>query len=91
MSGITWSQQFGNFSYKKLLGESSYIVAGRGAEYLLAEAGVERTGSQFMRRVIAALVGQPEAWDYKLHSHRDNIMQTIETFAVHKCAAACVA
>lgn len=41
---------------------------------------VESVGSQFFRRVIAELIHQPNAWDYRTHPHLDNVRETIRTF-----------
>jgi ATP adenylyltransferase len=41
---------------------------------------VECVGSQFFRRVVADLVDQPTAWDYRRHPFVGNVLKTISAF-----------
>jgi ATP adenylyltransferase len=57
----------------------SYLFAGSWNCAALA-LHVECVGSQFFRRVIADLIGQPTAWDYRGHPFVENVRKTISAF-----------
>jgi ATP adenylyltransferase len=46
---------------------------------------VECVGSQFFRRVIADLIDQPTAWDYRRHPFVENVWKTISAFGKLSC------
>ncbi len=74
-TGLGWSFGRGN-AYAEIDCSQSYLVAGHGDRFLLAQS-VEAAGSQFFRKAIARLVGQEAAWDYRSHPHIENVMETI--------------
>jgi ATP adenylyltransferase len=44
-------------------------------------------GRQFFRKVVANLVGEPDAWDYRSFPFDQNVMQTIRRFSQYQNAA----
>ena len=85
-SALDWTHAAAKHAYASLPDEGSYLVTGSG-DVAAWTTNVEATGSQFFRRVIGSLSGQPEQWDYKRFSHEQNIAQTIETFRTLEGAA----
>jgi len=77
---ISWQTGEVERLYPNLAGDKSYFVAANFDTGLLAE-GVEVFGSQFFRRVIAGLVGNPESWNYQTHAFADNARKTVLAFA----------
>lgn len=75
MACLDWQEGTGN-PYELIPGAGSYFVAGKGDEYLLATQ-VESAGSQFFRRIVAALSGMPDSWDYKSYPHLANVELTL--------------
>jgi ATP adenylyltransferase len=73
--------------YPGISAGSSYLLAAEGAEAILA-GGVEAAGSQFFRKLIASMVGAPEAWNYREHQFIENVNRTLGRFsgAVKKAA-----
>jgi hypothetical protein len=76
---LNWQRGTSGTAYSQLSGENSYLVLGKGECVTIAER-VEEVGSQFLRRMIAALSGQAHSWNYRRYQHRQNIVATIETF-----------
>jgi ATP adenylyltransferase len=72
---LEWQRGTGD-PYNLITPSTSYLVAGRGHHFLLSN-GVESAGSQYFRRIIAALVGRPESWNYKTHPHLHNVEMTV--------------
>jgi ATP adenylyltransferase len=77
-SSLAWECGYGN-PYDSIARDESYLVASSGGEFILARS-VEAAGSQFFRRVIAHLAGEPSTWDYKLHPHHDNVAKTVAVY-----------
>jgi hypothetical protein len=72
---VSWLEGEGD-PYEHLTGAQSYLVAGSGGKFALAQS-VEAAGSQFFRRAIATLVGQPQCWDYRQHPFVRNAAETV--------------
>jgi ATP adenylyltransferase len=79
-SDLVWSKIVGPSSYERLCGDESYLFMACGDRQFVAK-NVEAVGSQFFRRVVAAMAGQREAWDYKAFPHINNIEMTIHNFS----------
>ena len=62
-ASLNWQEGTGS-PYTRVSTQGSYLVAGKGNQYLVAQ-NVESAGSQFFRRVVASLIGSPNTWDYK--------------------------
>jgi ATP adenylyltransferase len=75
-SYLKWHEGVGN-PYASITSNKSYLVAGGGRQFLFAST-VEAAGSQFFRRVIATLSGNPVSWNYKKHPHLNNVALTVE-------------
>ena len=74
-AGLGWSRGRGN-AYAAIDFSESYLVAGHGDQFLLAQT-VEAAGSQFFRKAIARIVLRDAAWDYRSHPHMENVAETI--------------
>ena len=85
-SSLDWQQSSPKEAYSRLTGRNSYLVIGMGNHVKITE-GVEQTGSQFLRRMVAAAIGQAEMWNYRHHPHHANIARTVETFRALESAA----
>jgi hypothetical protein len=79
-SGLAWSQLMGPSSYEILSNDESYLIMACEDRQFVAK-NVEAVGSQFFRRVIAAMAGQSDAWDYRTSPHINNIEMTIDKFS----------
>jgi ATP adenylyltransferase len=73
--GLRWSFGCGD-AYAAIDCSQSYLVAGHGDRFLLAQS-VETAGSQFFRKAIARVVDQDAAWDYRSHPYIENVVETI--------------
>lgn len=78
-SDVAWSQLAATECYKSIKRDTSYLLAGFQESVILAQS-VETVGSQFFRRIVAELVGQPHAWNYITHPHLENVTQTLVRF-----------
>ena len=58
----------------------SYLLMGSGNSASLA-VGIEKVGSQFLRRVVADLVGQSDGWNYRSHPWLGNVQKTVQAFS----------
>jgi len=76
---LDWMLSTPSEVYSSLPQHCSYLVAGGGDETISTQ-NTSSVGSQFFRRIIANLSGQPEAWNYKTHPHIENVRTTISTF-----------
>jgi hypothetical protein len=76
---LPWREGRGN-CLSSLPVEESYLVAGSGDEFIFATS-VEVAGSQFFRKIVAELVGQPTRWNYKEYPHIDNVNVTVASFS----------
>lgn len=86
-SGLDWQVLNSDSGYSRLGEDSSYLIAGSGDRVAFAE-DVDRVGSQFFRKIVASLVGLPETWDYRVHSHAGNIRETVRDFHARRDAGA---
>jgi ATP adenylyltransferase len=75
---ICW-QLSTKFNPKNVPYDASYLFAASWNCTALA-LQVECVGSQFFRRVVADLVGQPTAWDYRGYPFVENVWKTINAF-----------
>ena len=78
-SDLKWESIMSRDAFAQLITDDSYLVIGQGHRAFFA-TNVDHTGSQFLRRVIARTVGQPDIWNYRHNPQFQNIAQTIETF-----------
>jgi ATP adenylyltransferase len=78
-SNLSWQATLSSQAYGQLAKDESYLVVGQGHRAAVA-VKVDHIGSQFLRRMVAATAGQPDAWNYRHHPQSRNIAQTIETF-----------
>jgi hypothetical protein len=83
-SDLTWESTLSDQAYALLPKDRSYLVVGEGRRASVA-VGVDHIGSQFLRRMVAATVGQSDSWNYRHHPQPQNIAQTIETFRKLDC------
>jgi ATP adenylyltransferase len=79
LSGLEWTTGASRDAHRELLVDQSYLIAGTGRATIFAQ-NVEATGSQFFRRVVAALAGANERWDYRSFPQAENTAETIRTF-----------
>ncbi|MFV0625183.1 hypothetical protein ACBY01_14385 [Sphingomonas sp. ac-8] len=86
LSGLAWRPASAGSAYADIKAGSSYLIAGCGNEVILTQE-VEVTGSQFLRRVVAALVGNSDSWNYREHEHPENVAATVALFASLEDAA----
>jgi ATP adenylyltransferase len=77
---ISWQRKSVDHAYRDIRDGTSYLFAASSERGMLAEH-VDYVGSQFFRRVIADLIGQPQCWNYKTHAYIENIRKTVRTFA----------
>lgn len=87
-SNLSWESIVSDQAYGQLTGDGSYLVVGQGQRAFFA-MGVDNIGSQFLRRMVAATIGQPDTWNYRQHPQSQNIAQTIETFRKLDHVAGC--
>ncbi len=78
-ANLDWTDVPATASYSGIPENLSYLVAGSG-ERAIRAIGVETAGSQFFRRVVAALDGTGAGWNYHNSPHMPNIERTIATF-----------
>ena len=78
-SHVSWQTKSVERAYSSVDPDRSYLLAVSASQVLVAER-VESVGSQFFRRVIAKLVGQPDAWNYRTHPNIENVQKTLEAF-----------
>lgn len=76
---LAWQQRTARTAHRSVKMGGSYLIAASMDDAVIAK-NVENVGSQFFRRVIAALVQQPDAWNYRTHPHIDNVRETIRIF-----------
>jgi diadenosine tetraphosphate (Ap4A) HIT family hydrolase len=76
---LRWSDAKASSAYTQV-GDRSYYIAGSGDAAIIA-TDVETAGSQFFRRVVASLIEDDNAWDYRRYPHSKNIEGTIEMFS----------
>jgi ATP adenylyltransferase len=60
--------------------DESYLLIASGDHAMVAK-NVDQVGSQFLRRVVAHLAGQPDAWNYRTHPWLNNVEKTLQAFA----------
>ncbi len=83
LSALSWTELSAHEAYDHLTGNASYLLTGFCGSVLSAER-VESVGSQFFRRVVAKLIGKPDAWNYRTHAHLNNVAQTLLRFGRFK-------
>ena len=83
----TWCATPATESYSAIKDtKASYFVAGSG-DRAISAIGVESAGSQYFRRIVAALIDAPSEWDYRRYAHVQNVEETILAYTRHKEAA----
>jgi ATP adenylyltransferase len=80
---LAWQQRTARTAHRSVKAETPYLIAASMDDAVVAES-VESVGSQFFRRVIANLIQQPDAWNYRTHPYIDNVRETIRTFGGRK-------
>jgi ATP adenylyltransferase len=65
--------------YASIRQKGSYLMVGS-EDTAGCARDVEHVGSQFLRKVIACMVDQPDTWNYRTHPHLANVRETIRTF-----------
>lgn len=83
---LVWRSSKPDLAYSELSGQHSYLIVGCGNRVFYAEH-VETTGSQFLRRMVAATANLDAYWDYRSHPHHENIALTSAVFKRRACAA----
>jgi hypothetical protein len=78
-SHLTWRETASNTAYSSIVETSSYLFASS-MDRAVVTKDVESVGSQFFRRVIAGLIGLPEAWNYRSHPYHENVRKTLDAF-----------
>lgn len=78
-SAMSWCTMRSQDAYESLDPGTPYLLAAALDRAVLAKSA-QVAGSQFFRRVVAALAGTPNAWNYKTHAHLANVAKTIERF-----------
>jgi hypothetical protein len=73
---VVWRERCIGHAYSSIREATSYLLAASADRVVVAE-DVECVGSQFFRRVVAGLVGQSDAWNYRTHPHIENVWKTI--------------
>lgn len=76
---LSWLECQPSEVYSSIPVDRSYLVA-VGGKRAIAAKNVISVGSQFFRRIIAQLIGQPEIWNYKEHPHIENVRTTLRTY-----------
>src|SRR5229473_5143983 len=71
---VDWFVGPAESAYTSIRAQNSYLVAGSLHTAAFAE-NVEHVGSQFFRKVIANMVDQIEAWNYRTHPHLSNVRE----------------
>ena len=79
ISNLSWKRTTVENIYGSLLDSHSYLVAGSGCSGIYTSR-VESTGSQFFRRVVGALSGCMDSWNYKYFPYTENVSRTINNF-----------
>ena len=74
---LSWSSVRRVDAYAEADADTSYFVIGQGNEAWLA-TDVDDAGSQYLRRAVATLLGQPTSWNYRVHPQAENVVRTIE-------------
>jgi hypothetical protein len=75
-SGLEWRNVQSSEIYCELPSNRSYLAIGRGTDASFA-TDVESTGSQFLRRSVAKLVGREDDWNYRETPEHSNIERTV--------------
>lgn len=78
-SQLEWFKAPASEAYSAVEGRASYCIAGSGG-HSIGALHVEPLGSQFFRRLVARLAGDPSGWDYRLSPHLEKIQSTVATF-----------
>lgn len=78
-SRLRWQGTSAQAAHRSVDTNRSYLIAASEDHAFFAEQ-VDNVGSQFFRRVIADLVDQSQAWDYRTHPHWQNVQETVRTF-----------
>ena len=86
LSNLEWIAGASEDAHRRLTVGRSYLISGAGDRAIIAQ-DVEVAGSQFFRRVVAALADAGDAWDYRQYPHTDHIVETISTFRSLESAA----
>ncbi len=76
---LDWSLGRSESIYASVRRKGSYLMVGSEDTAGFAQ-NVEHVGSQFLRKVIAGMVDQGDAWNYRTHPHLANVRETIRTF-----------
>jgi ATP adenylyltransferase len=76
---LHWEEWCPPAAYSSIDIESSYLFAASSGRAVVARH-VQDIGSQFFRRAVANLIGQPDAWNYERHPHIANVLKTTSRF-----------
>jgi hypothetical protein len=79
---VSWKEQEAAGAHRSIRKGTSYLLAAS-ANRALVGTGVDTVASQFFRRIVANLVGQPHAWDYNTYPHIVNVRKTLSAFGDH--------
>ncbi len=85
LTGDAWHETSSLNSYQHLVGDCSYLVLAS-SECAVLSKPADGAGSQFFRRAIASIVGEPDKWNYRHHAHLGNVRKTIERFGSRSVA-----
>jgi hypothetical protein len=80
---VVWHKRSAAHAHRSIVDGASYLMAASINRAVVAENVENVVGSQFFRRVIAGLVGRPQAWNYKTHPHIENARKTLSAFDIH--------
>lgn len=83
---LGWRNTNSSDVYRALRKDHRYLVAGT-PEIAMHASPIEDVQSQFFRRIIAELAGNPTAWDYKAHPFLNNVATTLRSFERKATAA----
>jgi hypothetical protein len=86
---LSWAQLQRADVYAEADADSSYFAIGQDDEAWVA-TDVDGAGSQYLRRAVAGLLGQPTSWNYRTHSQAENVVRTIELVDVLRAQSAVV-
>jgi ATP adenylyltransferase len=86
MASLAWRTDHRDRGYSALGNTTSYLAIGAGDQIRIAE-NVDHTGSQFLRKVIASLVGKPDDWNYRTAPQHENIAKTVTFYRALRDAA----
>lgn len=86
MARLAWREAHREFAYSTLGDTAAYLAIGARDQVAIAE-NVDHTGSQFLRKAIASLVGRPDAWNYRTAPEQENIAQTVKFYRALRDAA----